>query len=185
MNKLAIALSAALSLGAAASASASVGTINFVGQVAADTCSVDIGGGGATTSITLTPITAQALKADAEAGSQRFHVVLKAGTGSDAPKCDGDVTNLIVRKDGITGAGHIGNAHTATPEKPASNVVVQLYRKDGANETAVNLQTDTLRAVKVDDSFDYEFVARYLVPGGGDATGGSYTGTLMFDVVNQ
>jgi len=188
MNKLAIALSAALSLGAAASASAATGTINFVGQIAADTCAVDIGGGGNSTTITLTPITADALKADAAAGSQRFHVVLKAGVGSGAPKCDGDTTNLIVRKSGINANGHIVNTHTdgsGDGSDPASNVVVQLHRKIGVTESAVNLQTDRLEASKVSDEFDYEFVARYLVQGGGDATGGKYTGQLVFDVVNQ
>ncbi|MGG2100931.1 hypothetical protein [Stenotrophomonas sp. NRRL B-14846] len=187
MNKLAIALSAALSLGAAASASASTGTINFVGQIAADTCTVDIGGGGATTTITLTPITAEALKEDAQAGSQRFHVVLAAGSGA-TDKCDGDTTNLIVRKTGINADGNIINTHSdgsGDGSDPASNVVVQLYRKNGGSETAVNLQTDRLEASKVDDKVDYEFVARYLVAGGGDATGGKYTGQLVFDVINH
>lgn len=185
MNKLAIALSAALSLGATASASASNGTINFIGQVAADTCVVDIGGGGDTKDITLSPITAEALKADPEAGSQRFHVTLTAGAGGAAPTCDGDTTNLIIRKDGITADGHIANTHVDGGGDPASNVVVQLYRKEASGENAVNLQTDRLEAKKDSGKFDYEFVARYLVPSGVDATGGKYMGTLVFDVVNK
>lgn len=43
MNKLAIALSAALSLGAAASASAADGVINFEGKIEALTCSIGVG----------------------------------------------------------------------------------------------------------------------------------------------
>ena len=48
MNKLALALSAALSLGAVASASAAEATVNFTGEIKAMSCSATINGSGTT-----------------------------------------------------------------------------------------------------------------------------------------
>lgn len=189
MNKLVIALSAALSLGAVASANAQTGTVNFTGSIVANTCTVDLGGGSATRTIALSPITADALKADPAAGSTPFTVTLNSGAAG-TPACDGDTTELLVRKSGLTPDGRIPNTHTHVVGDPAAGAVVELVRVNGATKTRLNLQTDKLTAttanvgtpVRREAKFDFE--ARYLDDGVNALRGGTYTGAMIFDVAN-
>jgi major type 1 subunit fimbrin (pilin) len=186
MNKLAIALSAALSLGAAASASASTGTVNFTGTVVAGTCSVDIGGAGATTTIPLSHITKDALVADETAGSRRFKVKLSAGAGAT---CDKNTARLTVRRGNLTTDGKIAN----TAPTDATNAVVGIYRINGSTSTLLNLITDDIDVTRPAGGPpapalpDFEFEARYMAENGGAAstlTAGAYAGQMIFDVSN-
>ncbi|HGM7311828.1 TPA: fimbrial protein [Stenotrophomonas maltophilia] len=193
MNKLAMALSAALSLGAAASASASTGTVNFTGRIVADACSVAIGGGTGTATVALRPITKEALAADAEAGRTRFDVKLTSGAAGAAPLCAGDTSELLVRKAGLTADGRIANTHVAGTGDPAAGVVVQLLRVNGSSVDDINLQSDSITAATTDvgtppattREANFTFEARYLSDGGPTAMqAGTYTGQMIFDVSN-
>ncbi|MBJ7515424.1 MAG: type 1 fimbrial protein, partial [Stenotrophomonas sp.] len=85
MNKLAIALSAALAIGASFSASAQNGTITFNGEITATTCTITWPGSGGTATdpiVTLPTVPTTALAtAGATAGKQTVSLVIG---GSDA-----------------------------------------------------------------------------------------------------
>ncbi|MDA5336829.1 hypothetical protein LRM36_00220 [Stenotrophomonas maltophilia] len=182
MNKIAIALSAALSLGAAASASAQTATLDFTGEIVAGTCAVDVGSGG---TINLLPVTPAALASDGAAGSQRVKLSLKAGTGT-GDACDKNTAILTAAKAGLTANGNVDNTHTATADAPKSNVVVQILNVDDSNKV-VNLQTESIQTAitGAPRAGEINLEARYVVEGGAAATGGLYTGRLVFNVANR
>ncbi|MFB5205757.1 fimbrial protein [Stenotrophomonas sp. 3diitr2024] len=183
MNKLAIALTAALSLGAAASASAADGTITFNGKVVAATCKVEIGDGGSSATIALPDISTGAADGP-DAGRRTFRIRLSADTATGAA-CDKDTAKLYVYKSTVNASGHLANQHTATADDPASNVSLKLSRIVSGVETDLNLQTAELTASKDSAAFDYEFATRYQRTGAaGTTTAGSFTSQLMFDVEN-
>ncbi|WP_349985548.1 fimbrial protein [Stenotrophomonas sp. WHRI 8082] len=86
MNKLFIALSAALALGASASASAQSGEITFNGEVTSTTCAITWPGAGGTAQdpiVTLPTVPTTSLAAaGATAGKQAVSLVIGTGTGT-------------------------------------------------------------------------------------------------------
>jgi major type 1 subunit fimbrin (pilin) len=184
MNKLAIALTAALSLGAAASASAADGTITFNGKIVAATCKVEIGDGGSTGTIALPDITTGAVDGP-DAGRRTFKIKLSTDTATGAA-CDKDTAKLYVYKSTVNGNGHLANQYPGTPGDPASNVSLKLSRIESGVDTDLNLQTAELKADKTSGVFEYEFATRYQrTVAAGDTTAGGFTSQLMFDVENE
>ncbi|PJL41517.1 fimbrial protein [Stenotrophomonas maltophilia] len=185
MNKLAIALSAALSLGAAASANAADGTITFTGRIVAATCTVEYSEG---TTIALGQISSGNLDGNEDAGSRRFDVTLKAGTGGSTATCSRDNAKLHIdtgASDLTTTTGYIANASGGS--NPAT-IAVALYRTDLGSETLLNLNniTNQLDKVKASNEFRYSFLARYKKTSATPETfvEGDFTGKLVFDVEN-
>lgn len=178
MNKLAIALSAALSLGAAASANAADGEITFTGRIVAATCSIDYSAGN---TIALGQISSGNLDTNADAGSRPFDVTLKAGGGTAT--CSKDSAKLHID----TGASDLDtNGYIANTDAGGATIAVKLYRTDGG-EKLLNLGsiTDELDNTKASGEFKYSFLARYeKTETGADFVEGDFTGKLVFDVEN-
>ncbi|WP_171957039.1 fimbrial protein [Stenotrophomonas maltophilia] len=180
MNKLAIALSAALSLGAAASAHAADATITFSGKVVASTCSVDVGGGGSTSTVTLRQINPGAHKADNTVGSTPFTITLTAASSGDAT-CSKDNARLVIDQtnSNLSANGTITNSGSGT------NAEVKLV--DAATETDINLKDlddPYLVSKKAGTDFKYNWIARYHNPTSAALTEGDFSGRLVFDVDN-
>ncbi|WP_157804617.1 fimbrial protein [Stenotrophomonas maltophilia] len=181
MNKLAIALSAALSLGAAASANAADGTITFTGRIVAATCTIDYSEG---TTIALGQISSGNLDSNADAGNRAFDVTLKAGASGSSATCSKDNAKLHID----TGASDLdSNGYIANTDSGGASIAVALYRTDGGSEKLLNLGsiTDELDQAKSGGEFKYSFLARYKkTKTGGDFVEGDFAGKLVFDVEN-
>ncbi|HEL4244668.1 type 1 fimbrial protein [Stenotrophomonas maltophilia] len=178
MNKLAIALSAALSLGAVASASAQDATINFVGNITATSCDIAIGGEASSSTVTL-PTLGKAALATPDAGIRKFSVTLGDGT---ATGCSGNTAELIFDKSDVDETtGRLTNQHVGTTELPAAEGVDILIR-DG-DGTAINLSTKRVTADKKDNNFAFSFQALYhVVDKLEDVEAGRFTAALPFIV---
>ncbi len=172
MNKLAIALSAALSLGAAASANAADATINFSGTITAMTCT--IGAGTATgTSVALPELTTDSINSGAANRQTAFDLVM--GTASNG--CSPGTVKLQFKNTGTTTDGMLKNA-AATDA--ASGVALAIMDAG----TALDLTKDTL-----DATFDasnttktWPLVASYEKEGTGDVGAGNFSADLVVDV---
>lgn len=183
MNKLAIALSAALSLGGTASAHAADGTITFTGKVVASTCSVDIGGGGGTATVALRQISSSAHKSDDKVGSTPFTITLTTGGG--AATCSKDNARLVIdtTESNLSTTGMITDAPGGSGDR--TNAYVKLV--DAATDTDINLKNladPFLVATKGTTDFKYNWIARYHNPTSDDLTEGEFSGKLVFDVDN-
>lgn len=178
MNKLAIALSAALSLGAAASASAQDATINFVGNITATSCDINIGGEAASSTVTLPTLSKQALGTK-DAGIRKFTVTLGDGT---ADGCSGNTAELILDKGHVAkDTGRLVNQHVGTVDVPAAEGVDILIR-DG-DDNPINLSTESVKVAKKDNNFVFSFQALYHVSGDiDDVEAGRFTAALPFIV---
>ncbi|HEL3193703.1 TPA: type 1 fimbrial protein [Stenotrophomonas maltophilia] len=175
MNQLAIALSAALSLGAAASASAQDATINFTGNITAAGCTVNLEGEGATGSTVAMRTLSKAALEREDPGLRTFKLVLGDGTSTG---CPGSRAELDLVKDNVsktTGA----LVNTSTGADAAVGVEIELQDKDG---TAHNLSTDVLSAARVGDKFTYEFRAIYKVTDKANLKEGEFTSALPFTI---
>ncbi|MEN6648288.1 fimbrial protein [Stenotrophomonas hibiscicola] len=183
MNKLAIALSAALSMGAAASAHAADATITFTGKVVASTCSVDIGGGGSTATVPLRQINAGAFKTDDTVGSTPFTITLTAA-GSGTATCSKDNARLYIdtATSNLTADGMIENMETGSP----TSAVVKLLDADNGDRVIDLSDSNDVSLVrtKASSKFEYNLIARYHNPTAADLTEGDFSGKLAFDVDN-
>lgn len=183
MNKLAIALSAALSFGAAASAHAADATITFTGKVVASTCAVDVSTGSNT--VALRQINAGAFKGDPTVGSTPFTMTLKAGAGTAT--CAKDKARLVVDKtaSAINADGMITD--TAGGSGTRTNAIVKFLDADNG-DAAIDLTKLDDPALQRDKDtggeFKYNWIARYHAPGGADLTEGDFSGRLVFDIDN-
>lgn len=136
MNKLAIALTAALSLGAAASASAADGVINFEGKIEALTCSIGV---GATVSDTLTLPTVSPTTVVSGAAARQQDFSLTMGTAAD--KCAAGAITVSFEDTNLDADGYLKNTEAVgTGEPGASGLRMAIY--DGA--APVNLKTHKL-----------------------------------------
>lgn len=131
MNKLAIALSAALALGASATASAQDGLITFNGEVLATTCEVSFPGVGGTAKdpvITLPTVSTTSLgAAGATAGRTPFSVQI--GTAATPCTVGTDVAvELNPNSNASITGGRLNNILTGE----ATGVQVQLIDGNGA-----------------------------------------------------
>lgn len=179
MNKLAIALSAALSLGAAASASAQDATINFTGNITAAACAIDIGGDAASSTVTMRTVTADGLKT-ANPGHRNFTVTVGDGT---AAGCPGNTAELILDTANVNAAtGNLKNTHVDPGTSDPAAVGVEVKILDDAG-LAINLASDTIEAAKgADNNFTYKFQAIYHVADHDLVEAGKFTSALPFIV---
>lgn len=181
MNKLAIALSAALSLGAVASASAQDATITFNGTITAAACAISIGGDALGSTVTMRTLTAEGLKTT-NPGHRDFIVTVGDGT---AAGCSGNTAELILDTGNVNAAtGNLINRHAdpgePNPDPAAAGVEVRILDESG---TAINLATDTIEAAKgLDNNFTYKFQAIYHVANHAAVTPGKFASALPFIV---
>ncbi len=182
MKKISFAVAAALAMCAAGSASAADGTITFTGRIVESTCSVDIGGGGGTTTVALRDVNPSALASNPAVGEVKFAIKLTGGTGTPAT-CTKDTANLIIDpvNSNLTGDGMIANTATA-----GTNVAVKLLNEDnGGAVIDLNNPGDSLVRAKSSGEFTYNLAARYHVPASESAAkAGNFSGKLVFDVEN-
>lgn len=141
MNKLAIALSAALSLGAVASASAADAVINFEGKIEALTCNIGVGTAVSNT-LTMPTISPTLISSGAAARQQAFTLTM----GTDEDKCaTGDVT-LSFEDVNLDIDGYLQNTQPVGPDPGQGGAAnVRMAILDGG--TAVNLKTYTIPLV--------------------------------------
>jgi major type 1 subunit fimbrin (pilin) len=173
MNKLAIALSAAMSLGAVASANAADATINFSGKITALTCT--IGAGTATgTSVSLPELTTASINSGAANRQTAFNLVM----GTTADPCAAGSVKLQFKNSDTTTDGMLANKASTTP---AGGVALAILESG----TVIDLTTDTL-----DHTFDststtktWPLVASYeKAVAGTDVTAGNFSADLVVDV---
>ncbi len=177
MNKLAIALSAALSLGAAASASAQDATINFTGNITAAACAIDITGDAASSTVTMRTVTADGLKTK-NPGHRSFNVVVGDGTVAG---CPGNTAELIIDSTNVNSAtGNLKNTHVDPGSTDPAAVGVEVRILDDA-DAAIKLGADTIEAKKgADNKFTYKFQAIYHVEDHDLVEAGKFTSALPF-----
>ncbi|HFK2921685.1 TPA: fimbrial protein [Stenotrophomonas maltophilia] len=166
MNKLAIALTAALSLGAAASASAADATINFSGEIKALTCTISAGASG--TSVTMPTLSAAVINGGTGARQQDFTIQMGASGGS----CDAGTYILS-----FNGA-NLEEGRLKKTTGTADNVELAIL--EGGTE--VDLRTHTItRDLATAGSISIPLVAKYEKAAAGDASNGTFnTGLEVF-----
>ncbi len=138
MNKLAIALSAALSLGAVTSASAADAVINFEGTIEALTCEIGVGSGVSDT-LTMATISPTAISSGAAARQQNFDLTM----GTDATKCAAGNVTLSFEDVNLDADGYLANTEAVGGTDPGAPGVRMAIR-DGSGP--LNLKTHTLSA---------------------------------------
>ncbi len=179
MNKLAIALSAALSLGAAASASAQDATISFTGNITAAACAIAIGGDAASSTVTMRTVSLAGLRTT-NPGHRNFTVTVGDGT---AAGCPGNTAELILDTTNVVAAtGNLRNTHVdpGTTDPAAVGVEVRILDESGR---PINLATDTIEATRgTGNYFTYQFQAIYHVADHSAARAGKFTSALPFIV---
>lgn len=160
MNKLAIALSAALALGASFSASAQSGTITFNGEVTSTTCTITWPGNGGETNdpvVTLPTVPTTALAASgATAGKQTVSLVIG---GSDSLCTSGHAAiELNPNRDANQANGYLNNT-IAPIDGGATNVQIGLR---DASDAPINIATPW-RSAEIDLSTtkQIDFAAEY------------------------
>ncbi len=179
MNKLAIALSAALSLGAVASASAQDATINFVGNITAASCAIAIGGEASSSTVTL-PTLSKAALATPDAGIRKFTVTL--GDGS-ATGCSGNEAELVLDKSDVDStSGRLTNQFVSAGGITAAEGI-DIAIRDGDGKV-INLASDRITAPKTSNNFVFNFQALYHVTevDPDDIVAGRFTAALPFIV---
>ncbi|KRG52534.1 fimbrial protein [Stenotrophomonas beteli] len=171
MNKLAIALSAALSLGAASTASAADAVINFEGEIKALTCSIGVGA-GVTDTLTMATISPTAISSGAAARQQAFNLTM----GTDASKCAGGNVEISFEDVNLDADGYLTN----TVAGGAADVRMAIRDASGA----LNLKTATLTQV-IDGTVgvaSWPLVASYEPTAGGTPGPGAFKSALHVSV---
>ena len=177
MNKLAIALSAALAIGAAFSASAQSGTITFNGQITATTCDITWpDNGGLTTDpvVTLPTVPTTALgSAGATVGRKAVSLVIG---GSDAQCTSGNAAiELNPNRDANQSNGYLNNAATVD-----AATEVQIALRDAADKP-IDLATPW-RSAEIDlaTTKQIDFAAEYRATGA--ATAGNVNASVGYTI---
>lgn len=175
MNKIAIALSAALSLGAVASANAADATLTFSGEISAASCSVGIAG------VASGPLNlAKVSKATVESGSpssRETPFTLEVGT--TASTCPAGTMDVKFVDASGSVPGKIGN--TATGSDAADNVAVELLHNGNVLDIGTDVISETLAAAGV---YKYDMKARYLREDASEAVvAGDFTGNVGVELV--
>jgi major type 1 subunit fimbrin (pilin) len=178
MNKLAIALSAALAIGASFSASAQNGTITFNGEITATTCTITWPGSGGTATdpiVTLPTVPTTALAtAGATAGKQTVSLVIG---GSDAQCTSGSAAiELNPNRDANQSNGYLNN--TAPIGDRAAEVQIALR---DATDAPINIATPW-RSAEIDLSAtkQIDFAAEYRATG--TAGAGAVTASVGYTI---
>ncbi|MFP2768859.1 fimbrial protein [Oceanisphaera sp. KMM 10153] len=173
MNKIAIALSTAMALGAVSSANAQSGTINFTGNVTAVTCDVSFNGAaGDSPTITLPTVATASLAAGSSAG--KTPITVQIG-GSDAQCTSGSVAlELNPNRTAAVTDGRLNN----TDASPAENVVVALR---DSQDRLIDLSAPW-SSERVDlgaGGAELTFAGEYYAAGG-NATAGGVTAGVQY-----
>ncbi len=179
MNKLVIAISSVLALGAATSAQAQTGLITFNGEVTAVTCEVTFPGAGGTADnpvVTLPKVAATSLTA---AGQTAGKTPVTLQVGSAATPCTAATVALELnpsRNAQVNAAGRLLNTLTVDN---ATNVTVGL--RDG-NDQAINLATpwSSARIAPVAGIVSIPFAAEYNAEGA--ATAGQVSSNVQYTI---
>lgn len=169
MNKLAIALSAALSLGAVASANAADATINFTGTIQALTCSITANGAG--TSVTMPTLSADVINSDSGARQQNFEIQM----GTAASTCPIGKYTLSFNGTNLE-EGRLKN--TSAGGGAAANVELAILESG----SELDLRTATIeRELTAAGVINIPLVAKYEKAAAGNATNGAFsTGLEVF-----
>jgi major type 1 subunit fimbrin (pilin) len=134
---------------------ASSNTITFKGQVAAQTCTVSINGNEGNPVVLMPTVSARDL---AEQGSSAGETTFTIEVSGCAVRHGDTTIKTAFQGDRVTGAGHLGNAGTA------SNVQVQLL--NGAGGSVVRLDGLTsvpgLKLNSGASSASHDFAVRYV-----------------------
>ena len=176
MNKLAIALSAALSLGAAASASAADGVINFEGKIEALTYSIGVGSSISDT-LVLPTVSPTTVVSGAAARQQAFNLTM--GTATD--KCAVGAITVSFEDKNLDADGYLENTEEVGPSKPGADGLRMAIYESG---TAVNLKTHELKGtVDATGIISFPLVASYEPTVAGTAPGaGTFKSALHVSV---
>lgn len=172
MNKIAIALSAALSLGLAASANAATADVTFTGEILDATCSISVGTGGSGTSVTLRKVAVADVTGAATARSTPFTLV--AGGGGAGGTCPtGDL------KMSFTGANAEGKLdNTAPAATGAKGVQLTLAHKG----TEIDLNGPGIQETVAAGKATYNMEARYEQVGTTTVEKGDFAAAVKIDV---
>ncbi len=178
MNKLAIALSAALSLGAAASANAAEATISFEGTITDTTCEISLGGAGSAGQKLVLPTLGKAAitSTAVESRETAFNLVLgKPGAGNT---CPGNTAELIFDQTNVDTTGGLKNSHAAVGDA-AKNVELALVYSD----VELDLQSARPEATVDAGIYTYPMKARYRKTGSDPVEAGKFESSLGLDVL--
>ncbi|WP_353075240.1 fimbrial protein [Stenotrophomonas sepilia] len=173
MNKLAIALTAALSLGAAASASAASTDVTFTGEILDATCSISVGTGGSGTAVTLRKVAIADVTGAVTARSTPFTLVAGGGgTGGTCPAGD-----LKMSFTGANAEGKLSNTGDAADD--AKGVQLALAHKG----TVIDLNNDEIKeTVDAGGKATYNLEARYEQVGTTKVEKGNFAAAVKIDV---
>lgn len=176
MNKLAIALSAALSLGAASTASAADAVINFEGEIKALTCSIGVGTGVADT-LTMPTISPTAISSSAAARQQAFNLTM----GTDARKCAAGTVTVSFEDVNLDSDGYLTNTEAVGAGDPgAANVRMAIRDTSGALNLKTAILTGTITTAV--GTASWPLIASYEPTAGGTPGEGTFKSALHVSV---
>ncbi|HFT6992252.1 TPA: fimbrial protein [Stenotrophomonas maltophilia] len=163
MNKIAIALSAALSLGAIASANAADATVNFTGKIEALTCKFTIGG-SSTLSVEMPTISAESINNGAPR-EKAFNLQL----GDGATKCADGTYTFTFNGAHVNGDGRLSNTST-TDEATGVELAID------ADGSPLDLRTGNVTKIISGGTglTNIPMVARYEQESGATVTNGNF-----------
>lgn len=169
MNKLALALSAALSLGAVASASAADATVNFTGEIKAMSCSASINGSGS--ELTLPPVFAHQIN-DGRAPSQPFTIQF----GDAGKPCSAANYTFTFAESDLDANGRLTNKASAGA---ATNVVLSVANATGELNLRSHSHNESLPS---DGTISIPLQASFAKAASADVTDGSFSAPLLIKV---
>lgn len=172
MNKIAIALSAALSLGAVASANAADGRIQFTGDITALTCDITVGGSGNT--VTMPTITPETINGGAAARQHSFNIQM----GSATKGCKAGPITVTFENTNVEANGRLKNIAAADDAKN-----VQLAIIDDATSDVLDLNSAELNAtIGADGIVVFPMKASYEKSGAPAVTAGKFETAMEISV---
>ncbi|MBD7953475.1 type 1 fimbrial protein [Stenotrophomonas sp. Sa5BUN4] len=177
MNKLAIALSAALAIGASFSASAQSGTITFNGQITATTCDITWPGSGGTAKDPIVTLPTMPTTALASAGSTAGKQTVSLLIGGSAAQCTSGnaAIELNPNRDANQSNGYLNNAATVD-----AATEVQIALRD-ATDAPIDISTPW-RSAEIDlaTTKQIDFAAEYRATGA--ATAGNVNASVGYTI---
>ncbi len=175
MSKLAIALSAALALGASAPAFAQSGTITFNGEVTATTCEVAFPGTGGSATDPVVTLPTVATTSLGTAGNTAGKTPVTVQIGTAAKPCAGNSVALELNpnRNADQANGRLNN----TDATGATNVQVALR---DANDAEINLSAPwaSQRVSLATGVAEVEFAGEYYATGA--ATAGAVSSNVQY-----
>ncbi len=164
MNKIAIALSAALSLGAISSANAADATVNFTGKIEALTCKFTIGG-SSTLSVDMPTISADSINTGAPR-EKAFDLQLGDGT----TKCADGTYTFTFNGTNVNADGRLNN--TATGGDEAKGVELAISTEGSELHLGTGEVTKTISGST--GFTNIPMIARYEQASGASAQNGDF-----------